>query len=110
MRRLFLIAVFIITALSTTLAGRKKYPVYIIQPNVETIDDVVAMNDSTPHITTFYGIEKIVVNNTKNVLIRVYNDKWKLILETNDNIDMKVTPGNYYIACANRIKCQYVVR
>lgn len=75
---------------------------------IETIEDVIQANDSTPYIIKFYDIERLKIKNDSNALIRVYNEKWKLILETNGDVNKTLIGGSYYVACNRKLKSLYV--
>ena len=80
------------------------------QQKIESVEDVIHVNDSTPYIIKFYDIDKLTIKNDSNATIRIYDEHWKLILETNKDVDKTLTGGNYYVACSCKIKTSYVER
>lgn len=64
--------------------------------------------DSTQYITRFYDVDRIVIKNTRKQNIKIYNESWSLIKETNDSVNMDLAPGNYYIETDGKVKIQYV--
>ncbi len=59
------------------------------------------------HIIRFYDIDRIVIQNDKHAIIRIYDDKWQLIEKTNGSVDKDVRAGNYYVTCTSRITSRY---
>ena len=59
------------------------------------------------HIIRFYDIDRIVIQNDKHAIIRIYDDKWQLIEKTNGNVDKDVRAGNYYVTSTSRITSRY---
>ena len=59
------------------------------------------------HIIRFYDVDRIVVRNQHHALIRIYDDKWRLIEQTREDVDKDVRAGNYYITSSTHIKGSY---
>lgn len=80
--------------------------------NVEQTDvyreHVLNEEENDKHIVRFYDIERIVVENKHHATIRIYNDKWQLIEQTNSDVDKPVRQGNYYITSTSRIRGSYM--
>ncbi len=80
--------------------------------NVEQTDvyreHVLNEEENDKHIVRFYDIERIVVENKHHATIRIYNDKWQLIEQTNSDVDKPVRQGNYYITSTSHIKGSYI--
>ena len=69
---------------------------------------VLNEEENDKHIVRFYNIERIVVENKQHATIRIYDDKWRLIEQTNNDVDKPVRQGNYYITSTSQIKGSYV--
>ena len=63
--------------------------------------------ENEKHILRYYDIERIVINNKSHAVIRIYDDKWQLIEQTNNDVDKSVRAGNYYVTCSSKIKGSY---
>ena len=109
MKKMLIAVALMLATTGNALASHGKITTGLDSLKIETIKEIVAKNDSTPHIISFYDIDKIVINNDKHVLIRIYDDQWRLIEETKKDVNLVVVPGNYYVACQTRIKSKYVV-
>ena len=71
-------------------------------------EHVLNEEENDKHIVRFYNIERIVVENKQHATIRIYNDKWQLIEQTNSDVDKPVRQGNYYITSTSHIKGSYI--
>ena len=72
------------------------------EPNkIETIDSLIKV---TPFVIRFEEIDRIKITNPNNSLIRIYDNKWVLIIDTKDSIDQRLKSGSYYIASDKKIK------
>lgn len=49
------------------------------------------------HRIAFYDVDRIVVNNKKKQYIKIENAYGEIIVETIENIDIKVPAGTYYV-------------
>ena len=81
------------------------------QSTVETDvyrEHVLNSEENDKHIVRFYNIERIVVENKNHATIRIYDDKWRLLEQTNTDVDKPVRQGNYYITSTAHIKGSYV--
>lgn len=65
--------------------------------------------DSTHYITRFYDVDRIVIKNDKKQHVKIYNTSWNLIKETDESVNIKLTPGNYYVETCGKIKTRYVM-
>ena len=63
--------------------------------------------ENEQHIIRYYDIDRIVIENHQHAIIRIYDDKWQLIEQTNGSVDKDVRAGNYYVTCTSKIKGQY---
>ena len=63
--------------------------------------------ENEQHIIRYYDIDRIVIQNDHNAVIRIYDDKWQLIEQTNGSVDKDVRAGNYYVTCTSKIKGRY---
>ena len=63
--------------------------------------------ENEQHIIRYYDIDRIVIENNQHAIIRIYDDKWQLIEQTNGSVDKDVRAGNYYVTCTSKIKGQY---
>lgn len=83
--------------------------------NLQTADDqdiyreyVLNSEDNDKHIIRFYDIDRIVIENKHHAVIRIYDDKWRLIEKTTEDVDKEVREGNYYVTCSTKIKGHYM--
>ena len=63
--------------------------------------------ENEKHIIRYYDINRIVINNKQHATIRIYDDKWRLIEQTNTDVDKAVKAGNYYVTCSSQIRGSY---
>lgn len=63
--------------------------------------------ENDKHIIRFYDIDHIVIKNDPHAVIRIYDDKWHLIEQTNGDVDKDVKAGNYYVTSTSHIKSTY---
>ena len=63
--------------------------------------------ENEQHIIRYYDIDRIVIENHQHAIIRIYDDKWQLIEQTNGSVDKDVRAGNYYVTYTSKIKGQY---
>ncbi len=63
--------------------------------------------ENDKHILRFYDINRIVVKNTNHAVIRIYDDKWRLLEQTCEDVDKRVNEGNYYVTSTSRIRGSY---
>lgn len=63
--------------------------------------------ENDKHILRFYDINRIVIKNDRHAVIRIYDDKWRLLEQTSDNVDKRVNEGNYYVTSTSRIRGSY---
>lgn len=63
--------------------------------------------ENDKHILRFYDINRIVIKNKNHAVIRIYDDKWRLLEQTSDDVDKRVNEGNYYVTSTSRIKGAY---
>ena len=63
--------------------------------------------ENDKHIIRFYDVDRIVISNKEHALIRIYDNKWQLIEQTNDDVDKRVVAGNYYITSSSRLRGRY---
>lgn len=73
-------------------------------------DYVLQSDENEQHIVRYYDIERIVISNKHHAVIRIYDDKWQLIEQTNQDVDKSVRAGNYYVTCTSKIKGRYCVQ
>jgi len=64
-------------------------------------------DENEQHIIRYYDINRIVIENKHHAVIRIYDDKWRLIEKTNTDVDKDVRAGNYYVTCSSKIKGSY---
>ena len=83
--------------------------------NNQTADDqdiyrdyVLNSEENDKHIIRFYDIDRIVIENKHHAVIRIYDDKWRLIEKTTSDVDKSVREGNYYVTCSTKIKGHYM--
>ncbi len=107
MKKMILTVALVIATFCTMSANTEKKD-YKELIKIETLQDFVETNDSTPYIKRFYDVNRIVINNSKNSLIRIYDAKWRLLKETRGNVNIILTPGNYYVASDKKIKTKYI--
>lgn len=81
----------------TVSSEQDKYREYALQSD-----------ENEQHIVRYYDIERIVINNKTHATIRIYDDNWQLIEQTNQDVDRPVRTGNYYVTCSSKIKGSYV--
>jgi len=63
--------------------------------------------ENDKHILRFYDINRIVVKNKNHAVIRIYDDKWRLLEQTCNDVDKRVNEGNYYVTSTSRIRGSY---
>ena len=68
---------------------------------------VLQSEENEKHIIRYYDINRIVITNKQHALIRIYDDKWRLIEQTDQDVDKDVRAGNYYVTCSSQIKGSY---
>ena len=68
---------------------------------------VLQSEENEKHIIRYYDINRIVITNKHHALIRIYDDKWRLIEQTDQDVDKDVRAGNYYVTCSSQIKGSY---
>ena len=68
---------------------------------------VLQSDEMDKHIIRFYDIDHIVIKNDPHAVIRIYDDKWRLIEQTNGDVDKDVKAGNYYVTSTSHIKSTY---
>ena len=81
---------------NTASAQHDKYRTYALES---------AENDK--HILRFNDVNRIVVKNDNHAIIRIYDDKWRLLEQTDQNVDKRVNEGNYYVTSTARIRGDY---
>ena len=86
----------VINAQKTASAERDVYREYALQSE-----------ENEQHILRYYDIERIVISNKNHSTIRIYDDKWRLIEQTTDDVDKSVRAGNYYVTCSSKIRGGY---
>ena len=112
------VAVFAAMAASAAAAGNKldnlvvESQTEVTNPDAQAEEDIYRMyalqsEENDKHIIRFYDVDRIVVENKHHALIRIYDDKWRLIEQTNDDVDKDVRAGNYYITSSAHIKGNY---
>lgn len=70
-------------------------------------DYALKSEENEEHIIRYYDINRIVIENKHHAVIRIYDDKWRLIEKTNTDVDKDVRAGNYYVTCSSKIKGSY---
>ena len=68
---------------------------------------VLKSEEVDKHIIRFYDVDRIVIQNKEHALIRIYDDKWRLIEQSNTDVDKDVRAGNYIITSTCRIRGSY---
>lgn len=63
--------------------------------------------ENDKHIIRFYDVDRIVISNKEHALIRIYDNKWQLVEQTNEDVDKHVAAGNYYITSSSRLRGRY---
>lgn len=112
MKKMFLAVAMMLATFGTINAknASKKNDQVLNTVKIETLQDVIEQNDSTPYIIKFYDIERLVIPNDSNALIRIYDEKWNLIYETTGSVDKFLLAGTYYVACEKRVKSRIITR
>ena len=59
-------------------------------------------------VTAYYDIERLVIYNNYHKEIKVYDSNWKLVVVSNDSIDIALRGGTYYIVSDVKIIKKYV--
>ena len=71
-------------------------------------DHVLNSEENDKHIIRFYGIDRIVIENKNHAVIRIYDNNWKLVEQTTQDVDKQVDAGDYFITSSSRIKGRYL--
>ena len=119
MKKMFVTVAVVLTSLSAvnannmsndSLAASVNQPAEIqhfspeIQKIVSTLTDEETRNQ---HVVQFYDIDRLVIKNEHGATIRIYNDKWQLIEQTDKSVDRRVQEGNYFVSSTAKIKSKY---
>lgn len=70
-------------------------------------DYALNSEENDKHITRFYDVDRIVIQNKHHALIRIYDNNWQLIEQTRNDVDKTVRPGDYYVTCTSPIRSAY---
>lgn len=96
-------------------AGAEQTAVSSNQPTVSSLEQddiyrahVLQSEEVDKHIIRFYDVDRIVIQNKDHALIRIYDDKWRLIEQSDTDIDKYVRAGNYIITSTCRIRGNYL--
>jgi len=84
------------------------------QSSVRSLEDddiyrahAIQSEEVDKHIIRFYDVDRIVIQNKDHALIRIYDDKWRLIEQSDTDIDKDLRAGNYIITSTCRIRGSY---
>ena len=109
MKKVLFILMFALTSVISNVQAKNSFDQTMLSAqdsvvNVLDLLDSVNPNDSTPYIIKFYDIERIVINNKYNHLIRIYDERFNLICQTRKDVNKSLKAGSYYVACDCRMK------
>ena len=122
MKKIFVtVTLFVALATVANAAGRNNdnQPANAEVTNIETVNAdasekhdayrtyAIQSEENDKHILKFYDVNRIVVKNEQHALIRIYDDKWRLVQETDRDIDTRVNEGNYFVTSTSRIRGSY---
>lgn len=122
MKKIFVtVTLFVALATVANAAGRNNdnQPANAEVTNIETVNAeasekqdayrtfAIQSEENDKHILKFYDVNRIVVKNEQHALIRIYDDKWRLLQETDSDIDTRVNEGNYFVTSTSRIRGSY---
>ena len=122
MKKIFVtVTLFVALATVANAAGRNNdnQPANAEVTNIETVNAdasekhdayrtyALQSEENDKHILKFYDVNRIVVKNEQHALIRIYDDKWRLVQETDRDIDTRVNEGNYFVTSTSRIRGSY---
>lgn len=122
MKKIFVtVTLFVALATVANAAGRNNdnQPANAEVTNIETVNAdasekhdayrtyALQSEENDKHILKFYDVNRIVVKNEQHALIRIYDDKWRLLQETDRDIDTRVNEGNYFVTSTSRIRGSY---
>ena len=121
MKKIFVTAlIFAATATAVNAAGYQRdntdtaaQPQVTNSRTTSTEEDIyrtyaLQSEENDRHIIRFYDIDRIVISNKHHAVIRIYDDKWRLIEKTHDDVDKEVRTGNYYVTCSTKITGSYM--
>ena len=125
MKKIFVtVTLFVALATVANAAGRNNdnQPANAEVTNIETVNNAsteastqndtfrtyaLQSEENDKHILRFYDINRIVVKNKNHAVIRIYDDKWRLLEQTCNDVDKRVNEGNYYVTSTSRIRGSY---
>lgn len=128
MKKIFVTVAVALVALNATMAGNRDHSTNLVNEQValeQTVNEQTSVTDDAfsqddpykefaikqdendKHILRFYDIDRIVIKNNGKALIRIYNDKWQLIEQTNGDVDRQVADGNYFVTSSAKLKGSY---
>ena len=122
MKKIFVtVTLFVALATVANAAGRNNdnQPANAEVTNIETVNAeasekqdayrtfAIQSEENDKHILKFYDVNRIVVKNEQHALIRIYDEKWRLLQETDRDIDTRVNEGNYFVTSTSRIRGSY---
>ena len=122
MKKIFVtVTLFVALATVANAAGRNNdnQPANAEVTNIETVNATasesqdayrtyaIQSEENDKHILKFYDVNRIVVKNSQGAIIRIYDDKWRLVQETDRDIDTRVNEGNYFVTSTSRIRGSY---
>lgn len=122
MKKIFVtVTLFVALATVANAAGRNNdnQPANAEVTNIETVNAeasekqdayrtfAIQSEENDKHILKFYDVNRIVVKNSQGAIIRIYDDKWRLLQETDRDIDTRVNEGNYFVTSTSRIRGSY---
>lgn len=122
MKKIFVtVTLFVALATVANAAGRNNdnQPANAEVTNIETVNATASESqdayrtyalqseENDKHILKFYDVNRIVVKNSQGAIIRIYDDKWRLVQETDRDIDTRVNEGNYFVTSTSRIRGSY---
>lgn len=122
MKKIFVtVTLFVALATVANAAGRNNdnQPANAEVTNIETVNAeasekqdayrtyAIQSEENDKHILKFYDVNRIVVKNSQGAIIRIYDDKWRLVQETDRDIDTRVNEGNYFVTSTSRIRGSY---
>lgn len=122
MKKIFVtVTLFVALATVANAAGRNNdnQPANAEVTNIETVNAdasekhdayrtyALQSEENDKHILKFYDVNRIVVKNEQHALIRIYDDKWRLLQETDRDIDTRVNEGDYFVTSTSRIRGSY---
>ena len=122
MKKIFVtVTLFVALATVANAAGRNNdnQPANAEVTNIETVNAdasekhdayrtyAIQSEENDKHILKFYDVNRIVVKNSQGAIIRIYDDKWRLVQETDRDIDTRVNEGNYFVTSTSHIRGSY---